>query len=484
MNIKYAITILLFISTCLISCGGESSNAPASEEDPKGSEIPCDEQNEGLIIKPADSETERLCKDGAWVELPSSSESVSSSSDVSSSSLEASSSSITSSSSSLDISSSSAETEGQISSSSEETKMFLCEDGVTYVLDLANCDVESSSSDALSSSSEEDSSSSLSSSSSVVSSSATLSNSSEDSSSSENVSSSSSSATSSSSERSSSSIDSSSSNVASSSSSESSSSVTSSSSVDSSSSSVIPVAAVMPNGTYDCSKYKCVTTEFLNEDLLSNNKYGEILDERDGKVYKTIKINDQIWMAQNLYYGGIEYNGVAYASKCLRNDSAMCEKYGLLYRPWNSDYPEYCPSGWRLPTEDDVEVLKSHVQSEFPNDSAAHHLKSQYGYNIGYTFVEGYFDTCATIGIDENCKPTAGLDTYGFSLAPGGNGYDDYENDGEDSFYPFFWTSSKLGSSYVYYQVVYKTSDDVGGRLRAYTTNMHHWFSVRCLKEE
>ncbi len=341
---KIIIFALLFI---LISCGGESSNAPASEEDPKGSEIPCDEQNEGLIIKPADSETERLCKDGAWVELPSSSESVSSSSDVSSSSLEASSSSITSSSSSLDISSSSAETEGQISSSSEETKMFLCEDGVTYVLDLANCDVESSSSDALSSSSEEDSSSSLSSSSSVVSSSATLSSSSEDSSSSENVSSSSSSATSSSSERSSSSIDSSSSNVASSSSLESSSSVTSSSSVDSSSSS----SGGIPSKLYDCSKYKCVTTKYLNPEI----DYGEFLDERDSLVYRTVQIGEQVWMAQNLNYKPKEEESYCYA-----NDTLNCISKGRMYT-W-STANQVCPQGWHLPDTADFNQLVTYIK--------------------------------------------------------------------------------------------------------------------------
>jgi hypothetical protein len=36
---------------------------------------------------------------------------------------------------------------------------------------------------------------------------------------------------------------------------------------------------IMPSGTYDCSKYKCVTTEFLNQDFLEAGKYGEFLDK-------------------------------------------------------------------------------------------------------------------------------------------------------------------------------------------------------------
>ena len=74
-------------------------------------------------------------------------------------------------------------------------------------------------------------------------------------------------------------------------------------------------AKVMPSGTYACSKYKCFTTEYLNQDFLEAGKYGEILDERDGQVYKTIEICDeenencQIWMAQNLNYA---YTNVPY----------------------------------------------------------------------------------------------------------------------------------------------------------------------------
>ena len=200
------------MAVCFFACGDDSaSNANDNANDSKGTEIPCDSSNEGLVIKPADSENFRECSDGKWVEIVSSSSSsevqvVSSSSEVqvtsssseksvesssseksvassssrvtNSSSSEvqvaSSSSDVPASSSSSDVpASSSSDNETENSSSSE--KMYLCDDGITYVLNLDNCEKAKSSSSSntspssssLSSSSQAQSSATVSSSSSV-----------------------------------------------------------------------------------------------------------------------------------------------------------------------------------------------------------------------------------------------------------------------------------------------------------------------------
>ena len=105
--------------------------------------------------------------------------------------------------------------------------------------------------------------------------------------------------------------------------------------------------------------------------------YGSLKDERDGKTYKTVKIGDQVWMAENLNYAG---GGIGH---CYEDVPENCEAGGRLYK-WNVA-KTVCPEGWHLPSKTEFDTLLSAVKQGYDEEqcSLASMLKATSGWNYG-----------------------------------------------------------------------------------------------------
>lgn len=92
--------------------------------------------------------------------------------------------------------------------------------------------------------------------------------------------------------------------------------------------------------------------------------YGTLQDVRDGKSYKTLVIGGKTWMAENLNFSKSTDGSIVLDSTfCYDDIPANCEKYGRLYQ--EEDAIKACPSGWRIPTDEEWAAMRNTVKAEF-----------------------------------------------------------------------------------------------------------------------
>ena len=125
----------------------------------------------------------------------------------------------------------------------------------------------------------------------------------------------------------------------------------------------------------------------------------------DGKQYKTVKINNLTWMAENL-------NVKADDSWCYNNEDASCKKFGRLYS-WDAAQT-VCPEGWKLPSKEQ--------------------LGSLYLYHTDYRYLRS----------TEEWRSKDGLNFWGFDLLPAGG----YKNGDffDKTSSAYLWSSDANGS--------------------------------------
>jgi uncharacterized protein (TIGR02145 family) len=221
---------------------------------------------------------------------------------------------------------------------------------------------------------------------------------------------------------------------------------------------------------------------------------GTFTDTRDGKTYKTTKIGEQVWMAENLNYkakgskcygeGGLVYGEddeddeddkkITLSSSEIQ---ANCNKYGRLYdwptamdidkrfnkEEWNGSDVKHqgvCPKGWHLPSNAEWYKLYRYADEDKGTESlyAGKYLKAKSGWN------------------DDEGESGNGEDKFGFSALPGGRGSSGGDF-GDVGYYGFWWSVSENGSCCAYSRRMYYIYESVSN----YSYNKRYLYSVRCV---
>ena len=91
-------------------------------------------------------------------------------------------------------------------------------------------------------------------------------------------------------------------------------------------------------------------------------QYGSFRDPRDGKVYKTVKIGNQVWMAQDLrsskFLNGDPIDGGDNFKSDSATPSFCVGDSGFFYNGYTViDIRGLCPEGWHIPTMSDWNKL-------------------------------------------------------------------------------------------------------------------------------
>ena len=111
---------------------------------------------------------------------------------------------------------------------------------------------------------------------------------------------------------------------------------------------------------------RCVEGGAYERKMLSPNEVAvdSVVDERDGKVYKTLQFGNQLWMAKNMEYaiGDSLINGQVRSTTYfgLSTVSAWQKMYDSSDVGWRYNWEEVqeaCLDGWRIPSRNDVKKL-------------------------------------------------------------------------------------------------------------------------------
>lgn len=208
--------------------------------------------------------------------------------------------------------------------------------------------------------------------------------------------------------------------------------------------------------------------------VLWMNEPGPDLTDADGNVYSSVRIGNQVWMAENLsttkYNDGSPITQVSdetvwkdltTEAYCWYNNDKTTygDAYGALYNWYAVNTGKLCPTGWHVPSDSEWSLLTDYLESE--------------------TFAGGKLKEAGTVNWQS--PNVSATNISGFTALPGG----DRGPDG--NFYGIgsggYWWTTSVGTYDVeinaYYRRLLYDTDDTERLLFRKTMGE----SVRCVKD-
>lgn len=189
-------------------------------------------------------------------------------------------------------------------------------------------------------------------------------------------------------------------------------------------------------------------------------EYGSFTDARDGRVYKTIDIWGQTWMAENLDYRDSVANPELEGNRwCYDNEADQCDTYGSFYSCELSS--QVCPAGWRLPSISDWMNLYNFIVLMGGDPQNGLRAKEGWSDNTGHS--------------------RNGTDVLGFTALPGGIMYE-VGSYGDATRQAWFWYAQDCSLNE--YEAFYLSSEEVNFVTSSVSGGVvSDAYSIRCIKD-
>jgi uncharacterized protein (TIGR02145 family) len=200
----------------------------------------------------------------------------------------------------------------------------------------------------------------------------------------------------------------------------------------------------------------------------------------DGNTYRTVKIGNQWWMAENLkvkHYNNGEailntsiiasdsaWEACLIGSYCFYSDSLL----GCLYNHMAlEDSRKIAPEGWHIPSDEEWKTLELHIGMSLQNTNEFAWRGTNEGEKLMNKALVGWPQSSIAFGSD----------LYGFSALAGGcrlhNGFLNQEKNTA-----FFWASNVISN-----KAFYRSLDAQKKNVFRQKTYRTYGMSVRCVKD-